>query len=79
MEPAGAERHRREALRASARERTSQTPYNCRAAVSAAIPLNSICLSVAVASAQVICPSTAGSEIAMIVFFKEVLAHANAR
>ena len=42
-------------------------------------PFRSICLSVAVASAQVICPSTAGSEIAMIVFLKEMLAHANAR
>ena len=28
MEPAGAERHRREARRVSERERTSQTPYN---------------------------------------------------
>jgi hypothetical protein len=54
-------------------------PYNCRAAVSAVILLHVYCLSVAVASAQVICTSTAGSDIAMIVFFKEVLAHANAR
>ncbi len=32
MEPAGAERHRRAGRRPSERERTSQTPYSCRAA-----------------------------------------------
>jgi hypothetical protein len=54
-------------------------PYNCRVAVSAAILLHLYLSFAVVASAQVICPSTAGSDIAMIVFFKEVLAHANAR
>jgi len=33
---------------------------------------------VAIASTEISCPST-GSEIAMILFFKEVLAHADAR